>query len=110
MLPSLFAIGNAAQAADAPRGKCNTLPTEDFGYRPSRGLVPDANTAIAIARVIGNRAFGVKAIKQQEPLVARQFPKFWEVEGSIHPDASGGVIVVRIAKTDARVLYFNHGK
>ena len=107
-LAAQFLGSDSSAAENLKRGK-GGVKTPDVGFRPPNGLVPDSDTAIAIARIVAVRAFGER-IRGQEPLVAREFPEYWEVEGSLHPEASGGVVMVRLSKSDGRILFVDYGK
>jgi len=84
--------------------------TPDLGYVPPDGLVPDAETAIAIAVAVWKPIYGAKQIEAQRPLTAKLVKDVWFVEGSLPPGFRGGVAEARISKLDGRVLYVLHGK
>ena len=85
-------------------------PAPDPGYVPPNGLVPDAETAIAVAVAIWNPIYGAKEIQGQRPFKAKLLKDVWYVEGSLPRGVPGGVAEARISKKDGRVLYVFHGK
>jgi hypothetical protein len=86
------------------------LKTPGPGYVPPSGLVPDAETAIAVAVAIWTPIYGAEQIQSQRPFKAKLAKGIWYVEGSLPPGIPGGVAEARISKKDGRVLYVLHGK
>jgi NTF2 fold immunity protein len=86
------------------------LSTSAFAqYVPPRGFVPNAETAIAVARAILIPIYGAENIKREEPLVAEERTDRWIVRGTLCPtlppnSCLGGVAVVEIAKSDGRIV------
>ncbi len=73
-------------------------------------MVPDAETAIAIAVAIWKPIYGAKEIQAQRPFKAKLIRGIWHVEGSLPAGMVGGVAEARISKTDGKVLYVLHSK
>lgn len=120
-LPSLIALGiGLAGLADAsPRPPdCLDLPANDKstrlrcdrGFVPQAGAIPDAETTIAIARAIGQAAYGKRRTQEQEPLVTTRFVDVWEVSGKVPGEASGGSLVIRLSRLDARLIFMAHDR
>jgi len=68
-------------------------PTPDRGYVPPSGMVPDAETAIAIAVAIWKPIDGAEEIQAQRPFKAKLSKGVWHVEGltsAWHSRRSGG--------------------
>jgi hypothetical protein len=89
------------------------------GYKPPAGYVPDSTTPIKIAEAVLVPIYGKKQIDSELPLSAELKDDVWTVTGTLHcPDGKGGVTsacdggvaVVRISKTDARILSMKHYK
>jgi hypothetical protein len=89
------------------------------GYKPPAGYVPDSATAVRIAEAVLIPIYGEKQIESEKPFTARLEGGAWIVGGTLRcPDGKGGsatqcdggVAVVKILKTDGRVLYMTHGK
>jgi NTF2 fold immunity protein len=89
------------------------------GYAPPVGFVPDSRTAVAIAEAVLIPVYGKKQIESEEPFSAALQGQVWTVGGTLRcPDGKGGVTtqcdggvaVVRISKSDARILFMMHGK
>lgn len=84
--------------------------------------VPDAATAIAIARPAAIRVYGRKKIDYEDPLTASIEEGVWAVSGTLCcPDHQGrrscevgacvgGVVMVRIRQSNGRILSISHGK
>jgi len=96
-LASTFCVADPRTAADP-------------GNVSKAGLVPDSDTAIAVAVAIWKPIYGAEEIQRQRPFRAKLFKGVWHVEGSLPPGVPGGVAEARIAKKDGRVLYVYHGK
>lgn len=88
------------------------------GYKPPSGFVPDSKTAVAIAEAVLMPVYGKEHIESERPFVATMKMDVWTVTGTLHcADGKGGltvclggVAVVRISKSDGRILYMLHGK
>jgi hypothetical protein len=84
---------------------------EDQGYNPNNGFVPDAKTAVAIARAILVPIYGRQTIASEEPLVAARRGDLWIVRGSLHcgaPACVGGTAEVKLSAKDGRILHVTH--
>jgi len=87
---------------------------------PSRGYVPDATTAVKIGEAVLVPVFGEKRIAAERPFHATLEGDVWSVEGTLYcPDGTlstttqmckGGTAVVKLSKTDARILFMMHYK
>jgi hypothetical protein len=74
--------------------------------------VPDAKTAILVARAILMPIYG-EELRAEEPLRATLKNGRWAVEGSLNcggQTCKGGVAEISISKSDGRVLAIDHGK
>jgi hypothetical protein len=80
------------------------------GYVPSGGYVPDAKTAIGIAKAVLGAVYREAQIESEEPFTATLKDGAWTVEGHLPLDRTGGVAVVEISKSDARIIRMIHGK
>lgn len=83
---------------------------EEHSYVPSRGFVPDAQTAIRIAVAVWSPIYGEKKIQSKRPFKAKLSKGIWTVEGSLPPHWRGGVPIAEISKQDGRILRVSHGK
>jgi hypothetical protein len=95
------------------------LSQEGEGYKPKVGYVPDAATAMRIAEAVLIPVYGEKQIKSEQPFNATLKKEVWTVGGTLHCSdgkggittlCDGGVAVVKIAKSDGRILYMMHGE
>ena len=79
---------------------------------PSAGAVPDAKTAILVARAILTPIYGDE-VQAEEPFRATLKDGLWTVEGSVNcggQPCKGGAAEIRISKSNGRVLMIAHGK
>lgn len=81
------------------------------GYVPRDGFVPDENTANLIALAILTNIYGSKKINDELPFQVTLKNGVWIVEGAPLPEnKAGGVVIIKLLKSDGRVLYVSHGK
>lgn len=80
------------------------------GFLPKDGMVPDAQTAIAIAVAVWNPVYGEKEITSEKPYQAVLNNGRWTVTGSVPKGWVGGVATAVIAKRDGRVIKIYHTK
>jgi len=83
--------------------------TAEHSVVPSKGFVPDEQTAIKIAEAIWLPIYGT-LIYNNKPFHARLKDDVWIVEGSLPRGMVGGVPLAEISKSDGRVLRVMHGK
>jgi|SRR5215813_2945085 len=103
LVPTRDLTGEAGQAKAVPG---------QHSYRPEKGYVPDAATAIAIAEAVWLPIYGKKTLDRERPFQAVLKDDVWTVTGTLHSshkDARGGVAVAEISRIDARVLRVSHG-
>ena len=89
-------------------------------YKLTSGFVPDSKTAIAVAEAVLIPVYGKEHVEDERPFTATLKHDVWIVEGTLYcpdgkgemktTDCSGGVAVVKISKSDGRILYMLHGK
>lgn len=82
---------------------------------PANGYVPDATTAVKIAEAVLIPVYGEKRIEAERPFHATLEGYVWNVESTLYcPDGTtsipthmckGGTALVRLSKTDARILF-----
>ncbi|MFC3146799.1 YbbC/YhhH family protein [Piscinibacterium candidicorallinum] len=79
-------------------------------FKPARGYVPDAGTAIKIAVAVWEPIYGQEQISRQKPFKAVLVNGTWIVEGTLPKNSLGGVAVAEIAQDDGKILRVGHGK
>lgn len=109
---STLALGQNRQSSD-PKGP-------DAGYVPATGFVPDATTAVKIAEAVLVPIYGQGQIDSEHPLRAVLKNDIWTIETTSPCEAArganpgsicyGGGAVVKLSKTDARILFVTHYK
>jgi len=78
---------------------------------PRNGFVPDQSTATKIGQAAAIAQYGEKTISQEMPFLARLYGDTWLVIGTLHPQgADGGTAVIKVSKTDGRILFMTHQK
>lgn len=82
---------------------------EKHSVRPKGGLVPDAETAIQIAKAVWFPIYGRDNIEKQKPFTAHLRDGVWTVTGTLHAQV-GGVALADIAQTDGKVIRVTHGR
>jgi len=88
----------------------SSVSSEEKGYVPRDGFVPDARTAIRIAEAVLGPIYGEAKIQAERPFKATLSKGTWIVEGSLPEGWDGGVATVKISKRDGRILFVIHGK
>jgi hypothetical protein len=82
----------------------------EANYRPPRGYVPDAATAIKIAVVVWEPIYGRKQIEGEKPFRAELRNGVWKVYGYLPEDTPGGVAEADISQKDGKILRVIHGE
>lgn len=84
-----------------------------------KAVVPDSETAVKIAEAVLVPVYGKQTVESERPFKAKLKGEIWTVGGTLHcPDGHGGitthcvggVAVVQLSKTDARILSIIHYK
>ena len=77
--------------------------------RPKGGFVPDESTAVRMGEAAAIAQYGEKTISEEQPFRARLYGDTWIVKGTLHPQgAVGGTAVIKVSKTDGRILFMLH--
>lgn len=72
------------------------------------GVVPNKETAIKIAEAVWLPIYGDDVL-DEKPFIARLDGNIWTVEGTLHA-THGGAAIIRLQKTDGRIIVVSHGK
>lgn len=84
--------------------------SQERGYRPAEGFIPDKATAVRVAEAVLTPIYGEKQIKSEEPLNAQLKGGVWIITGTPPKGmALGGVAEIRISKRTGEILFVNHG-
>lgn len=75
-----------------------------------RELVPDSETAQAIALAVASARYGKQVISEEKPLRVERDGAFWSVRGTMPEGFLGGVVVVKIRAQTGCVEYLGHSK
>ena len=73
-------------------------------YRPARGYVPDAATAIKIAIAVWEPIYGRKQIASEKPIKAELRNGVWTIYGFIPENTPGGVAIAEISQKNGKNL------
>ncbi len=93
---------------------CLVLLVSAIGeVKPKNGFVPEEATAVKIAEAVLIPVYGEKKIVSERPFVAKLEKDAWTVSGTLHcpnggHNCDGGTAVVKISKTDGRILFMTH--
>ena len=82
----------------------------DHSVSPVDGFVPDAATATAIAEAILIPIYGRALIESERPFTANLNDTEWTVVGHLPEGYVGGVALVVIDKSTARIIRVTHGR
>jgi len=82
-------------------------------YTPPNGFIPNAETAIAVARAVLIPIYGADTIRREEPLIAEQKADRWIVRGTLScgdglSACLGGTAEIEIAKNDGHIFRVTH--
>jgi len=77
---------------------------------PENGFIPDKETAIKVAIAVWLPIYG-KKIYNEAPYKAKLInDKIWVVEGTLSEGKLGGVSIIKIQKSDGKILMVAHEK
>jgi NTF2 fold immunity protein len=79
-------------------------------YQPRNGFIPDANTALKIAEAVLIPIYGKEQIAAEQPFRAILRGNTWMVVGTLKPGLAGGTAIIRLSKSDGRVLFVSHSQ
>jgi len=77
---------------------------------PSQGVVPDEATAVKIAEAVFPPIFGDEEVLKYKPYHAALKDGVWTVFGSLKPNARGGTPMMKIQKSDGKVIEVWHSQ
>jgi NTF2 fold immunity protein len=101
-------IGSFSQGIDEWEALDRSLRTAK-SIHPKNGFVPDESTAVKIGEAAAAAQYGEVRISQERPFRARLRGDVWTVQGTLHPQgAYGGTAVIKLSKTDGRILFMVH--
>ena len=98
--------GQSKQARHYPKPP---EPEDGPGLRPKDGFVPNEQTAERIAEAVLIPIYGEAEVRSERPFKAILANGIWTVRGTLPPNSLGGTGVVRLAKSDGRILFMIHG-
>lgn len=83
---------------------------DSHSVKPPDGFVPSQAVAIDIAVTILRPIYGSAKIDSEKPFRATLTNGVWKIQGSLAPNRVGGVALVEIQQSDARILRVTHGR
>jgi hypothetical protein len=98
----------AVQCRDTWSDEVTFLSAAPFNVARSAGLVPDEQTAIAMAVAVWTPIYGAEKIARGQPYHAKLVDDFWIVRGSLPAGVAGGTAVAEIARSDGRIRRVIH--
>jgi hypothetical protein len=108
LLMATLAVPDCVRAGAGSDALKETASTP--GFQPKAGIVPDAQTAIAIAIAVWNPVYGEKKIASEKPYQAVLNSGKWTITGSVPKGWAGGVATAVVSKRDGRVIKIYHTK
>lgn len=76
---------------------------------PTDGFVPNEATAVRIGDAVATAAYGEDTTSKERPFRAHLRGDIWTVKGTLHPQgALGGTAVVKLRKSDGKILFLMH--
>src|SRR5262245_18274206 len=104
-----------AQPSESPSASIatptpQTAPYPADGYKPPKGYVPDATTAIRIAEAVWIPIYGKAKLSDEKPFNARLVNGVWVLEGTLPRGWKGGTAYAEISKETGCILNVTHGK
>ncbi len=84
------------------------LATQVNTQVPSQGFVPNAETAIAVAKAVATPVLGATEVNEELPLRAGLKDGVWTVIGTFKGAGQGGELVVQIDKKTGKILSLFH--
>lgn len=105
-----FLIAFTLSLLIAPAIALSAEDAQKHNYKPTRGYVPDEETAIRIAVAVWTPVYGKEKIMNEKPFTATLQNGIWHVRGSLPKGWKGGVAEADIAKDDGRIIQIYHGK
>jgi hypothetical protein len=82
----------------------------EHSYVPKSGFVPNEDVAVKIAEAVLFNIYGRAQIEAQKPYQTTDTGEEWIIRGSISPNRVGGTFLIKISKTDGRVMLVTHSK
>lgn len=98
LVTAFLAHGQSVQAKDM---RINDVP-------PIRNLVPDAETAIAIATAVLIPIYGERQVKFESPFTASLEGSTWLVVGHVPEGWLGSAAAVELSKENGRIIRILH--
>lgn len=77
-------------------------------YKPLSGYVPDAETAISIAKAVLAPIYGDAKINGEAPWHAGLSQGVWTVVGTFNGKGNGGEAIIQIDKETASIKFVGH--
>lgn len=80
-------------------------------YNHKNGVISNYRLAGIIAKNILSNIYGEKQINSELPLkISLINNRFWQIEGSLPPNMTGGTAIIVIKKDDGQIQYIRHTK
>ena len=108
----LMLMGAALAGGGGPNDE--PAPERPHSFVPSGGMVPDAETAVAVAVALWSPIYGREHISRKAPFEAKLKNGVWFVTTKPRPDRpewlTEGAPVLELSQRDARVIRVSHDK
>jgi hypothetical protein len=98
-------------ASPTPQATSQTTPyPPNTTYKPPKGYVPEAATAIRIAEAVWIPIYGEETLKDEKPFKAHLVNGVWIVRGTLPEGMLGGTAYAEISKETGQILNVTHFK
>ncbi|HCL5075099.1 TPA: hypothetical protein N3A50_004566 [Salmonella enterica subsp. salamae serovar 30:g,m,s:e,n,x] len=87
-------------------GKLN----ECFSENKNNYFVGNEEVVRKLTEIYVEDRYGKEHAQREKPYNISDKGDFWQVSGSIDPNATGGVFLIEIDKVNGRIISFTHGK
>ena len=80
-------------------------------YNDKKAVISNYRLAGIIAKNVLSNIYGEKQINSELPLkISLINNRFWQIEGSLPPNMTGGTAIIVIKKDDGQIQYIRHTK
>src|SRR5262245_12513240 len=106
---------SASNVATTPQSPPQAAPMmtpypPNTSYKPPKGYVPDAATAIKIAEAVWTPIYRQETLKNEKPFTAQLVNGVWIVRGTLPEGWKGGTAYAEISKETGSILNVTHFK
>ncbi|EFB7642809.1 hypothetical protein E4I92_14365 [Escherichia coli] len=87
----------------------NPCYSENKNYE-GKYLINNEEMVKKLTEIYVTERYGKDSAQREKPYNISNKEGAWQISGSIDPNATGGVFMIEIDKTNGRIISFTHGK